>query len=281
MARNGNGSGFGHQNVSKPRGGVATLEAGQDPTKTLEGLKGVLDGLGTNVFIADRDQRLVYMNRKASETLAKFGPALQKMFGAGADDLIGKDVADFHGARARHIANMLGDPSKLPHRAEIHVGDMIMDLTANAIFDEEGEFVGVVANWEEISEKKRLEALADDHEHMMATISTTQALVEFTLDGTFIDGNELYLQIMGYKLEEIKGKHHSTVVSEEVRKSPEYREFWAKLGRGEFHEAESRRVGKDGKDVWIQAKYMPVRDVSGKAYKILVFVNDITALKKA
>jgi len=262
------------------RSGSAVLEAASDPTQSLEGLKGVLDSLGTNVFIADRDQRLVYMNRRSGETLAKFGPELKRMFGADGQGLIGKEVADFHGSRASHIARLLGDPSKLPHRAEIRVGEMIMDLNANAIFDESGEFVGVVANWEEISEKKRLESLAQDHERMMETISTTQALVEFALDGTFLNANELYLQIMGYKLEDIKGKHHSTVVSEEVRRSPEYRELWAKLGRAEYHTAESRRVGKDGKDVWIQAKYMPVRDSSGKAYKILVFVNDITQMKK-
>jgi methyl-accepting chemotaxis protein len=124
------------------------------------------------------------------------------------------------------------------------------------------------------------EALRDEVMEL-AAISRSQAIIEFELDGRIITANANYLKMMEYTLEEIKGRHHSMLLSEADRQKPEYRELWAKLNRGEYCEAESRRVGRSGKDVWIRASYVPVADESGKAYKILVFVNDITELKQA
>src|SRR3546814_8214975 len=59
---------------------------------------------------------------------------------------------------------------------------------------------------------------------------------------------------------ELKGRHHSTFVDVAHRSSPEYREFWEKLGRGEYDAGQYRRIRKDGSDVWIQASYNPICD---------------------
>ena len=85
------------------------------------------------------------------------------------------------------------------------------------------------------------------------------------LDGTVITANQNFLDALGYSLSEIQGKHHSMFVEPAAREDAAYREFWAKLNRGEYQAAEYKRIGKGGREVWIQASYNPILDRSGKA----------------
>ena len=110
-------------------------------------------------------------------------------------------------------------------------------------------------------------------------ISKSQAVIEFNPDGTIVTANENFLKTLGYSLGEIQGKHHSMFVEPAMRESAAYREFWAKLNRGEFQAAEYKRIGKGGKEVWIQASYNPMLDRNGKVYKVIKFATDITAEK--
>jgi methyl-accepting chemotaxis protein len=112
-----------------------------------------------------------------------------------------------------------------------------------------------------------------------AAISKSQALIEFNLDGTIVTANQNFLGALGYSLEEIRGKHHSMFVEPSVRDSREYREFWARLNRGEFQAAQYKRIGKGGREIWIQASYNPILDASGKPVKVMKFATDITAQK--
>jgi methyl-accepting chemotaxis protein len=112
-----------------------------------------------------------------------------------------------------------------------------------------------------------------------AAIGKSQAVIEFNLDGTIITANQNFLSTLGYALDEIKGKHHSMFVEPDMRDSHDYREFWARLNRGEFQAAQYKRVAKGGKEVWIQASYNPIFDAKGKVYKVIKFATDITAQK--
>ena len=112
-----------------------------------------------------------------------------------------------------------------------------------------------------------------------AAISKSQAVIEFNLDGTIITANQNFLSTLGYSLDEIKGKHHSMFVEPSVRDSNDYREFWARLNRGEFQAAQYKRIGKGGKPIWIQASYNPICDAKGKPCKVIKFATDITAQK--
>jgi methyl-accepting chemotaxis protein len=71
---------------------------------------------------------------------------------------LGINIDAFHGERTQQIRRLLTDPKNLPYRREIKLGDLILDLNVNAIYDDAGAYVGVVVNWEEISDRKRLEA---------------------------------------------------------------------------------------------------------------------------
>jgi methyl-accepting chemotaxis protein len=112
-------------------------------------------------------------------------------------------------------------------------------------------------------------------------ISKSQAVIEFNLDGTIATANENFLKTLGYSLGEIQGKHHSMFVEPAMRDSAAYREFWASLNRGQYQAAEYKRIGKGGKEVWIQASYNPMLDRNGKVYKVIKFATDITAEKLA
>ena len=114
----------------------------------------------------------------------------------------------------------------------------------------------------------------------LAAMQKSQAIIEFSMDGIVQTANENFLRVLGYSLEEIKGRHHSMFVDENLRHSPEYREFWTRLNRGEFLAHEFRRVGKNGKQVWIQASYNPLLDAKGKLFKVVKFATDITAEKR-
>jgi methyl-accepting chemotaxis protein len=118
-----------------------------------------------------------------------------------------------------------------------------------------------------------------DFSGQIAAIGKSQAVIEFQMDGTVVTANQKFLEALGYTLDEIKGKHHSMFVDQAYRQSGDYNEFWAKLNRGEYQAAEYKRIGKGGKEVWIQASYNPIMDLSGKPFKVVKYATDITAQK--
>jgi methyl-accepting chemotaxis protein len=126
----------------------------------------------------------------------------------------------------------------------------------------------------DITEQKKKAA---DYEGQIAAISKSQAVIEFTLDGTIVHANENFLKTLGYTLDEVKGRHHSMFAEPNYRESPAYRAFWEKLGRGEYDAGQYKRLGKNNKEVWIQASYNPILDASGKPFKVVKYATDITA----
>jgi methyl-accepting chemotaxis protein len=143
----------------------------------------------------------------------------------------------------------------------------------NPILDERNKPFKVVKFATDVTEQKLSTAnLAGQ----IAAIGKSQAVIEFNMDGTIITANENFLGALGYTLEEIRGRHHSMFVDPAERDSPAYREFWAKLNRGEYQAAEYKRFGKGGKEVWIQASYNPILDLNHKPYKVVKYATDVT-----
>ena len=115
-----------------------------------------------------------------------------------------------------------------------------------------------------------------DFSGQIAAISKSQAMIEFKMDGTIISANENFLNAVGYSLHEVVGKHHSMFVDQATRQSDDYREFWAKLNRGEYQSGEYKRFGKGGKEVWIVASYNPILDLNQRPCKVVKFATDVT-----
>ena len=105
------------------------------------------------------------------------------------------------------------------------------------------------------------------------------AIIEFEPNGRIITANVNFLRVMGYSLAEIQGQHHSLFLSPSETQSDEYRQFWQRLNAGEFISDEFKRIGKNGKEVWIQATYNPVIDSQGQVLKVVKFATDITEQK--
>ena len=112
-------------------------------------------------------------------------------------------------------------------------------------------------------------------------ISRSQAVIEFEPDGRIIRANQNFLTTLGYRLEEIEGKHHGMFVEPEYRSSAEYRRLWDDLAIGHFQSARFKRIGKGGREVWIQASYNPIFDSDGKTCKVVKFATDVTEMVAA
>ena len=111
-------------------------------------------------------------------------------------------------------------------------------------------------------------------------IDKSLGTIEFNMDGTIITANDSFLQITGYTLDEVVGKHHRIFCEEEYITSHEYTDFWKKMNRGEFDSGEYKRVGKNGREVYIQATYNPIFDLNNKPFKVLKIASDVTEKKR-
>jgi methyl-accepting chemotaxis protein len=151
-----------------------------------------------------------------------------------------------------------------------------IQATYNPVLDGSGKPVKVVKFATDITARK-IRSMEDAGQ--IAAIGRAQAVIAFEMDGTIVTANENFLRAMGYTLAEIQGKHHSMFVEQAMRDSAAYREFWAKLNRGENQSAEYKRVGKGGKEVWIIASYNPVLDEKGKPFRVVKFATDVTSQK--
>jgi len=144
----------------------------------------------------------------------------------------------------------------------------------NPIVNKNGEVVKVVKYATDITEQVIKNA---DYSGQIEAVNKVQAVIEFELDGTIIDANENFLGAVGYSLDEIKGKHHSLFVQSDYAAGREYKQFWTDLAAGNFQAGQYKRVGKGGKEIWIQASYNPILDPDGKPFKVVKYATDITA----
>ncbi|HEG2580973.1 TPA: PAS domain S-box protein [Campylobacter lari] len=122
----------------------------------------------------------------------------------------------------------------------------------------------------------QLEQSNQAFQDILNAISKTMAMIEFQTDGTIISANENFLKTMNYSLDEIKGKHHSMFCLPEVVKSQRYVDFWRDLKGGKSRNGLFRRIAKGGKDIYLEANYLPILDQNNKVYKVIKFANDIT-----
>ncbi|WP_428671011.1 methyl-accepting chemotaxis protein [Roseibium sp.] len=144
----------------------------------------------------------------------------------------------------------------------------------NPVRNSAGQVVKVVKIATDITEQKKRNA---DFEGQLNAINKSQAVIHFDLDGTIQYANENFLSTMGYTLDEIVGEHHSMFVEPEYKASKEYRRFWDDLAAGKFQSDEFKRIGKGGKEVWIQATYNLILDAAGRPFKVVKFATDRTA----
>ncbi|WP_050814817.1 methyl-accepting chemotaxis protein [Achromobacter arsenitoxydans] len=151
--------------------------------------------------------------------------------------------------------------------------DVWLQASYNPIFDKRGRPIKIVKYATDITGQQQRQA---DFEGQLAAISKVQAIIEFELDGTIIRANDLFLNAVGYRADEVLGKHHSMFVLPDEARGAAYKEFWRRLRNGEHDTGQYLRVGKGGRQVWIDASYNPIFDAQGQPFKVVKFATDIT-----
>lgn len=150
-----------------------------------------------------------------------------------------------------------------------------LQATYNPLIGPNGQIYAVVKLCSDITARKMQ---TSDFEGQLAAIDKSQAIIQFGIDGTILTANANFLKATGYTLDEIKGKHHQIFVDEQERRGSAYLQFWKALGEGIFQGGEYKRIGKGGKEIWLQATYNPILDPSGRPYKVVKFCSDITSM---
>ncbi len=118
-----------------------------------------------------------------------------------------------------------------------------------------------------------------DRENEISALARLQSRIEFSPDGTVINANDNFCKTLGYSVAEVIGKSHSLFVDSAIKNSPEYRDLWSKLQRGEFISGEFRRICKNGEVRWLQATYNPIADNTGRITRVVEYALDVTDRK--
>ena len=251
----------------------ASQDAGELPTfSEADGLRTAVESASTPMMMVDRDFLITFVNDATSEMIETNLSVFQAAYpGIDFDNIVGVSIDLFH-KQPQHQRRMLAHPLREPHKAEISVGDLRFSLRVSSV-EADGEYLGNVLEWSDVTEMRK-------HAGMLGAINKAQAVIQFALDGTVLEANQNFLDALGYSIGEIRGQHHSMFVEPAFRLSPEYRAFWDKLGRGEYDAGQYKRLGKGGKEIWIQASYNPILDLNGKPYKVVKYATDITAQRR-
>jgi methyl-accepting chemotaxis protein len=262
------------------------LDGGGKPVKvvkfatdvTRSKLRGMADA--SKIAASDRAQAVIEFN--VDGTVRTANGNFLKALGYSLDEIQGKHHSMFVPQAERDSAAYREFWAKL-NRGEYQAGEykrigkggkeVWILASYNPMLDETGKPFGVVKFATDVTGQKLKNA---DLSGQIDAIGKSQAVIEFNMDGTIIAANENFLGAMGYTLGEIRGKHHSLFVEPSERESAEYREFWASLNRGRYQAAEYKRIGKNGKEVYIQASYNPILDLNGKPFKVVKYATDTT-----
>jgi methyl-accepting chemotaxis protein len=152
--------------------------------------------------------------------------------------------------------------------------ELWLQASYNPIFDMDGKPFKVVKYATDITREKLQYA---DFSGQIAAISKVMGVIEFDLKGNILAVNDNFAAVTGYSAQQIIGNHHSMFVGSAYKNSPEYKQFWENLGRGQPDSGQYQRVGKGGKDIWLQATYNPIFDMDGKPFKVVKYATDISA----
>ncbi|WP_236217329.1 methyl-accepting chemotaxis protein [Pseudomonas rhodesiae] len=205
-----------------------------------------------------------------------------KTMGYSADQLANKSHRDFC------LPALTNSPAYSEFWADLRAGKFVsgtfkrvgasgksvwLEASYNPVLDERGQVLKVVKYALDVTSKVEQEAATRSK---LAALDRAMAVIEFDLSGHVLDANPNFLNVMGYSLAELKGKHHRMFCEPSLVNSGEYADFWRRLNNGEFFTGQFKRIGKHGRTVWLEASYNPVYDLDGTLLKIVKFASDIT-----
>ncbi|WP_138516526.1 PAS domain S-box protein [Rhodoferax bucti] len=218
-------------------------------------------------------------------TILKANELMCKAMGGTEVDLVGKNENDFmfddtsdQAARKQRWLNLREGKTAAGEvrRKALNRNEVWFATTLSPLMGLDGQLSKVVVVSQDVTAQKfqRLDA-----EGKLGAIDRAQASIEFDMTGKVLIANKNFQKLMGYELDEMVGRHHRMFAESAYAASAEYQAFWERLARGEFESGEYKRIGKDGKEVWIQATYNPILDPRGNPIKVVKFATDVTEAK--
>lgn len=235
-------------------------------------LFGAFDLLDTSIMITNNDSEIIFLNSAIKKLFDEHNASIQSVFpGFNAKELIGKKIDSLYPKPRRQKERI--ETTQESQIETISLADAHFNLNAKPMLNEKGKQLGTLIVWGDA--RRELE-----YKSQIAAINHSQAVIHFDLSGMILDANEKFLSLMDYTLDEIKGKHHRMFCEKNFSESEEYAAFWQRLKEGRFQAAQYRRIGKNGKRVWIEASYNPILDMNGVPYMVTKFATDLTPRKE-
>lgn len=231
-----------------------------------------LNAISSGVMVADKQRNIIFANPAVNQMLKKYEADIRAVLPHfSADHLIGQNIDQFHrdpGHQRRILSELTA-----PMSSSIMLGDVNFELHLFPLLDDHGNPNGAMVEWVDKTEFNLTS-------NMLAALDRSQGVIEFRPSGEVLRANENFLNLMGYEISEIVGKHHRMFVDKEYSHDPEYKAFWEQLQNGEFASGEYLRFNSRGEEVWIQASYNPVKASNGKVTRVVKYATDITAEKR-
>ena len=226
------------------------------------------------MMTVDRDFVVTEVNQATKDLLARSADVFAQIWpDFDPESIIGTCIDMFHKNPA-HQRQMLADPSNLPFKTDITIGDFKFALNVGGIFDETGAYVGNILEWDDVTEERM-------NTGILSALDKSQAAAEFAIDGRVLNANAIFLEMTGYQRAEIVGESHAVFLHADDTDTEANKAFWLELGEGKTQEGQFKRLAKDGSVIWIQASYNPIIDGNGNVFKVVLFAANITDQKKA
>lgn len=227
----------------------------------------IFDGASSRLMAVDNDLNIIFVNNAVQDFFREIESELKKQFPSfSAESLIGTNIDIFH-KNPQHQRNLLAKLDK-SFSTSISISGLVFNLRAFPLFDRDNQRLGSVVEW--------LEPSIMDNAGQVSAINRSQSVIEFNVDGIITFANDNFLSVVGYDLKDIVGRHHKIFADPDYVASHDYKEFWGKLRAGEYHSGQFKRIGKGGREIWIEATYNPILDMTGKPFKIVKYATDIT-----
>ena len=116
---------------------------------------------------------------------------------------------------------------------------------------------------------------------VLGSLAESTAMIEFDTDARVVWVNRRFAHALGYEPEDLVGEHHRTFCAPEFASSAAYQEFWRRLLSGNSFSDKIQRLTRDGRLVYLEATYSPVRDASGAIVGVVKIATDIHAREAA
>lgn len=249
----------------------------------IEVLSKTIFHLASNASAINKSQAIIEFNIDGTILTANenflnvMGYSLSEIQGQHHRIFVDPEFANTSDYRDFWLALTRGEFQKAEYKRKAKAGNIVwLQASYNPIFDINGKVSRIIKIATVITEQKLKNIELDSQ---IEAIKKAQAVIEFSMDGTILNANENFLANMGYSLAEIKGQHHRMFLEKDYSFSEDYKQFWAKLNRGEYQTAEYKRIGKGGKEIWLQATYNPILDLTGKPFKVIKFATVVTEQK--